>query len=52
MILLYLIDVFCTYRLCRSFHDPAWTSFIPFYNWIVVFRHCWNLETFHEHLLL
>ena len=52
MILLYLIDVFCTYRLCKSFLDPAWTSFVPFYNWIVVFRHCWNLEAFREHLLL
>lgn len=52
MILLYLIDVRCTYRLCKSFRDPSWTSFVPFYNWIVVFRHCWNLKAFHEHLVL
>ncbi len=52
MILLYLIDVFCTYRLCESFHEDVWTSFIPFYNWIVVFRHCWDMKAFHEYLLL
>ena len=52
MILLYLIDVFCTNRLCGYFHENAWTCLIPFYNWIVVFRHCWNLKAFREHLLL
>ncbi len=52
MILLYLIDACCTHKLCESFRDPSWTSFIPFYNWIVVFRHCWNLKAFREHLFL
>jgi hypothetical protein len=52
MILLYLIDVFCTRRLCKSFEEATWTSYIPFYNWVVVFRHCWNLKAFYEHLLL
>lgn len=52
MILLYLIDAFCTYRMCRQFGEPTWTSFIPFYNWIVVFRHCWNMTAFYQHFTL
>ena len=52
MILLYLIDAYCTYRMCKKFGDPVWTSFIPFYNWIVVFRHCWNLTAFYQHFAL
>ena len=52
MVILYLIDAYCTYRMCKSFNDPVWTSFIPFYNWIVVFRHCWNLKAFYEHLVI
>ena len=52
MVILYLIDAYCTYRMCKSFNDPVWTSFIPFYNWIVVFRHCWNLKAFYEHLAI
>lgn len=51
-IILYLIDVYCTYRMCKSFNEPTWTSFIPFYNWIVVFKYCWNLKAFQEHLLI
>ena len=52
MVILYLIDAYCTYRMCKSFNDPVWTSFIPFYNWIVVFRHCWNLKALYEHLAI
>ena len=52
MALLYLIDVYCTYRMCKSFNEPVWTSFIPFYNWIVVFKYCWNLKAFQEHMLI
>ena len=50
MVLLYLVDVFCIYRMCRRFKEPVWTSFMPFYNRIVVFRHCWNLQAFYQHL--
>lgn len=52
MIMLYLIDAFCTYRMCRQFGEPTWTCFIPFYNWIVVFRHCWNMTAFYQHFTL
>ena len=51
-VLLYLIDVYCTFRMGKSFNEPTWTSFIPFYNWIIVFKHCWNLKAFEEHMLI
>ena len=52
MVILYLIDVYCTVRMARSFNEPIWPCFIPFFNWKVVFKHCWNLKAFYEHLVI
>ena len=52
LILLYLIDVVCTFILSEKYDRPVWPSFIPFYNWRVIFDLCWNREAFHEHVLL
>ena len=52
LICLYLIDVFCTYRLYKRFNEPVWPSFIPFFNWKILFEKCWNLRAFKEHLII
>ena len=52
MILLYLIDVVCTFILAKKYDKPLWPSFIPFYNWRVIFDLCWDRKAFYEHVLL
>ena len=51
-LIMYVIDVSCICRLCRMFDEPIWQAFIPFYNWRVIFRYCWNDKAFKQHLLL
>ena len=51
-LIMYVIDVSCICRLCKMFNEPVWQAFIPFYNWRVVFKYCWNDKAFWEHLVL
>ncbi len=52
MIILYLVDVFCSYKAYVRFKEPVWQCLIPFYNWKVFFEYCWELKAFYEHLAI
>ncbi|MBR0418415.1 MAG: hypothetical protein IJI66_04550 [Erysipelotrichaceae bacterium] len=51
-LIIYVIDASCICRICKMFNEPVWQALIPFYNWRVIFKYCWNDKAFKEHLIL
>lgn len=52
-ILLYLIDTLSILRLYKKFNEKIdYKAFIPFYNWRIVFKYCWNDKAFWQHFFI
>ena len=52
-ILLYLIDTTCILKLYKKFNEKIdFKAFIPFYNWRIVFKYCWNDKAFWQHFFI